>query len=218
LSVRVAPKTTGAGDGPGMMGTVTGDVPPQLRDRDAWTGGWYELAMQLGEHDAVRLQSALGVLARAAGITEPWHVQWQPDHRVWRADWNIAGLDGDHLRGQVQLPGGQQVICSVIAIRETDGDDWLLLGIPLEALGHGDPRIGGVPYDNDNGALLAWRRPIDDWFARLAEQVRVEIGFRLAAIGWEADGFVITERDMHQPRDRFYWLVWADGTYVPAAG
>ncbi len=32
-----------------MMGTVTGDVPPQLRDRDAWTGGWYELAMQLGE-------------------------------------------------------------------------------------------------------------------------------------------------------------------------
>ena len=173
--------------------------------------------MQLGEHDDVRLQAAVGVLARAADISGPWHVQWQPD-RVWRADWSVADLEGNHLRGQVQLPGGQQVICAVIAIRKSNGDDWLLLGIPLEALGRGDARIGGFPFDPDNGASLAWRRPIDDWFARLAEEVRLEAGFLLAAIGWEADGFVITEANVHQIRDRPYGLVLADGTYLPAAG
>ena len=141
-----------------------------------------------------------------------------PDHRVWRVDWNIAGLDGDHLRGQVQLPGGQHVICAVIASRESGGDDWLLLGIPLEALGRGDARIGGFPFDPDIEASLAWRRPIDDWFARLAEEVRLEVWFLLAAIGWEADGFATAEANVHQPRDRPYALVLADGTYLPAAG
>ena len=198
-----------------MMGTVTGDFPPQLCDRDAWTGGFYELAMKLGEHDDARLQSAVGVLARAAGITGPWHVQWQPD-RVRRADWSVADLAAAQLRGQVQLPSGQQVICAVIAIRESDGDDWLLLGIPLEALGRGDARIGGFPFDPDNGASVAWRRPIDDWFARLADEVRLQAGFRLAAIGWEASGLVCAETQVHEPEDRPYALVLTDGTYLPA--
>lgn len=199
-----------------MMGTVTGDLPPQLRDRDAWTGGFYELAMNLGEHDDARLQSAVGVLARAAGITGPWHVQWHPD-RVRRADWSVTDLAAAQLRGQVQLPNGQQVICAVIAIRESDGDDWLLLGIPLEALGRGDARVGGFPFDPDNGTSVAWRRPIDDWFARLADEVRLQAGFRLAAIGWEASGFVCAETLVHQPQDRPYALVLTDGTYLPAA-
>jgi hypothetical protein len=80
------------------------------------------------------------------------------------------------------------------------------------------PRSGGFPFDDDTGASLAWRRPIDDWFVRLAEEVRLEVGFRLEAIGWEADGFVTAEANVYQPRDRPYGLVLADGTYLPAAG
>jgi len=115
------------------MVTVTSDLPPQLCERDAWTGGFYELAMQLGERDDVRLQAAVGVLARRAGITGPWHVQWQPD-RVRPVSWSSADLVAGQLRGQAQLPGGQQVICAVAAVREDRGDDWLDLCIPLEAL------------------------------------------------------------------------------------
>src|SRR5579859_7388708 len=160
-----------------MMITVTDDLPPQLRDRDAWTGGFYELAIQLGERDDMRLQAAVTVLTRTAGITGPWHVQWQPD-LVLRASWTIADLAAGQLAGQVELPGGQQVICAVVAVREDHGDDWLDLCIPLEALGRGDARIGGFPFEPDNGASLAWRRPIDNWFARLADDIRQETGFR----------------------------------------
>lgn len=200
-----------------MMVTVTSDLPPQLCDRDAWTGGFYELAMQLGERDDVRLQAAAGVLARAAGITGPWHVQWQPD-RVRCVSWNIADLAAGQLRGQVQLPGGQQVICAVTAVREDHGDDWLDLSIPLEALGRGDARIGGFPFGPDGGdTSLRWRRPVDDWLARLAGEVRQQTGFRHAVIGFEVSGSIRAETLKNQPEGRPYALVLANGTYLSAA-
>lgn len=200
-----------------MMVTVTSDLPSQLCDRDAWTGGFYELAMHLGERDDVRLQAAVGVLARAAGITGPWHIQWQPD-RVRRVSWNIADLAAGQLRGQVQLPGRQQVICAMTAVREDHGDDWLDLSIPLEALGRDDARIGGYPFGPDGGdASLRWRRPIDDWLARVAGEVRQETGFRHAVIGFEVSGSTRAETLNDKPEDRTYALVLANGTYLPAA-
>ena len=197
------------------MVTVTSDLPPQLCERDAWTGGFYELAMQLGERDDVRLQVAVGVLARRAGITGPWHVQWQPD-RVRPVSWSSADLVAGQLRGQAQLPGGQQVICAVAAVREDRGDDWLDLCIPLEALGRGDARIGGFPFEPDGGASLSWRRPIDDWLARLADEIRQETGFRHAVIGFEVSGSVRAETLTDQPEDRPYALViWVSKELSP---
>jgi hypothetical protein len=106
----------------------------------------------------------------------------------------------------------------VVAVREDHGDDWLDLCIPLEALSRGDARIGGFPFEPDSGASLAWRRPIDDWFARLAEDVRQETGFCHAVIGFEISGSVRAETLMDQPEDRRpYALVLASGTYLPAA-
>jgi hypothetical protein len=199
-----------------MMSVMTSSPPPQLSDRDAWTGGYYELAMQLGERDDVRLQAALDVLVRMAGIAGPWHVQWQPD-RVRPVSWSVAGLEAGHLCGQVQLPGGEPVICAVIAVRCDDGDDWLDLCIPLEALCRRDARIGGFPFAPDHGTSLTWRQPIDGWFARLAGEVRQEAAFRLAVIGFEVSGTVEAEELAVEPGMRSYALVLADGTYLPAA-
>jgi hypothetical protein len=132
-----------------------------MQDREAWIGGFYELAIQLGPRDDARLGLAVRVLAEAASIKGPWHVQWEPD-KAQAADWTVAERSWGQLRGLVALPGGQHVICSVIAVREEDGDDWLLLGIPIEALGRVDAWIGGYPFEPDDNASLAWRQPIDD--------------------------------------------------------
>lgn len=199
-----------------MMITVTSDVPPKLRDRDAWNGGFYELAIQLGERDDARLQAAITVLARAAGITGPWHVQWQPAG-VQRVSWSVADLEDGHLCGQVQLPSGQQVICAMVGIGLDHDWGWLALCIPLEALSRGDARIGAYPFEDDDGASLSWRRPIDDWFAHLAEEVRQETGFLCAGIGFEVDGWVREETLSDPPEGLHYALVLADGTYLPAA-
>jgi hypothetical protein len=198
-----------------MMFAMTREPPPRLSDRDAWTGGYYELAMQLGERDDVRLQAALAVLARAAGIAGPWHVQWQPD-RVRQVSWTVADLEAGALRGQLQLPYGEPMICAVFGVREDDGDDWLDLSIPLEALGRSDGRIGGFPFEPEGSDSLTWRRPIDDWFARLAGEVRQETAFRLAVIGFEVSGEVRAEELADKPEIRPDALVLADGTYLPA--
>jgi hypothetical protein len=198
------------------MFAMTGEPPPQLSDRDAWTGGFYELAMQLGESDDVRLQAALGVLAGAAGIAGPWHVQWQPG-RIRRVSWTVADLEEGLLRGQIRLPDGEPMICAVAGVREDHGDDWLDLCIPLEALCRSDARIGGFPFAPDGGTSLAWRQPIDDWLARLAGEVRQETAFRLAAIGFEVSGEVRAEELASELEARPYALVLADGTYLPAA-
>jgi len=109
------------------------------------------------------------------------------------------------------------VICAVFAAREDHGDDWLDLSIPLEALGRGDARIGGFPFEPDGGASLTWRRLIDEWLARLADEVRQATGFRHAVIGFEISGSVPAETLRDQPEDRPYALVLVNGTYLPAA-
>ena len=110
------------------------------------------------------------------------------------------------------------MICAVYALREYPvDDDWLGLYFPLAALGWGDARVGAYPFGRDTSASLAWRRPIDDWLAALAGEVRRAVGFRCAGIGVE----VTEDVDAYKPEDeaasRSYALVLADGTYLPAA-
>lgn len=189
-----------------------------LRDRDAWTGGFYELAVQLGKPDDGRLEAAMGALARAAGAEGPWQVQWDPDLFA-PASWTVADLDRcGHLRGLVMLPDGQRAICSVIRVREQDGDDWLDLCLPLEALGQLDARVGGYPFGPDGGPVsLAWRRPVDDWLTGIARQVARACPFRMAAIGFEVSGSIRAEDLADAVRgDRAYALLLADGTCLAA--
>lgn len=179
----------------------------------------------------MQLQAAIGILAQAADIAGPWHAQWALNS-IEPVSWTVADLEKHHLSGQLQLPDGRLVICAMIGIcLDHDDDGWLALCIPLEALGRGDPRVGAFPFDDDDSASLTWRRPIDDWFAYLAGEVRAETGFRLAVIGWEAscwfrteivgDEFEIREVGITSPfsrdRDRAHALVLTDGSYLPAA-
>ena len=199
------------------MHIVDDALSPELSDRDAWTGGYYELSIQLGTTDDSRMQAAVPFLAGVAGIDGPWHIQWQPD-RIQRAEWSIEDLSMGHLCGMVTLPDGQQAICAVLAAGEANGDDWLDLCLPLEALARRDGRIGGFPFEPDpDHRSLAWRLPIDDWFARIAREVNQAVGFRLAAIGFEISGSVRAESvPKLAAAERPYGMVLRDGTYLRA--
>jgi hypothetical protein len=189
-----------------------------LCDREAWSGGFYELSIQLGPADDERLGQGVRALAGAGSLDGPWHVQWQPD-RIAPAAWTVAGLSRGHLRGLVTLPGGQRGICSVVCVREEGGDDWLDLCLPLEALSRLDVRVGGFPFGPDGGsASLAWRRPVDDWLAGVAGRVREACGFRLAVIGFEVSGQVRAEEMAGGiPAERGYALLLpGEAGHLPA--
>jgi hypothetical protein len=198
------------------MLVMTSEVPAALTDPDEKTGGYYELSIWLGDRDDARLQTAIEALARAAGVTGPWREQ--PDGFV-PASWtvaDVAGEEGGGVWGEVELPDGRTLICFVLSIRYSDGGDWLDLSIPTTALANSDGRVGGYPFGPDCGPQsLAWRLPLDAWFASLAAQVREVTGFRQAVIGHEISGEAV-ESPAPSPADRPDGIVLADGTYLPA--
>ena len=177
-----------------MMAAMKDAVAQLLGDRDAWAGSNYQLAIRLGAPNDAVLQTATRALLRAAGIEGLWRNA--PDHpeRIEGDTWTLQP-DDDHLYGVVELPSGQSVICGVMAIRYEGDDDWLYLDLPLAALGRLDARIGAYPFGADGEASsLAWRKPLDEWLAQLAFEVRGAVSFKLALIGVEVDEDEVSSR------------------------
>lgn len=197
-----------------MMAAMTDDVATLLGDRDAWDGGFYELAIWLGAPDDAILQTATRALLGAAGIDTLWRNAPKHPQRIEGDTWTLQP-DTGHLSGLVELPSGRSVICGVMAIRYERDDDWLYLDLPLAALRRLDARIGLYPLVGADVSSLAWRKPLDNWLAQIAVEVRRAVSFKLALIGWEVDEDGIS---VANPRQKGCWVsvVTADGTYLPA--
>lgn len=159
---------------------------------DNWHGGFYELAIEVGDHSDERLGRALDALWRAAGISGCYGSrECEPgDQAVVGCTLESLEQFG-HLRGVVQLPAGPVVVCGAVAIREDSGPDWLDFYLPLGALARADPRVGAFPFGSDGGTVsMVWRQPIDAWLASIGMQVYGSVDYRLGLIGCEASGQV----------------------------
>jgi hypothetical protein len=164
------------------------------------------------------LQTATRALLSAAGIDGLWRNAPEHPEQIEGDTWTLRDMSGArHLHGLVQLPSGQAVICGVTAIRELGGgDDWLYVYLPLAALRRLDTRIGAYPFGPDGlPSSLTWRKPLDDWLARLAIEVRRAVSFKLALIGFEVDVDEVLAT-MSLQKDRRACVVMANGTYLPA--
>lgn len=158
---------------------MTDPAAPTVADN--WDGGFYELALELGDTDDDRLEHAVGALWSSARV----HGRYAPDPM------GMVPAPSGHLRGLVDLPNGVRMVCGAIAIREDEGADWLDFYLPVGALAGTHPRVRGFPFGEDGGpASLEWRRPIDDWLVRVATDVYAEVDFRLGLIGFEVSGDV----------------------------
>ena len=93
-----------------------------------------------------------------------------------------------HLRGTAELPGGHRVVCGSVIIREElTPRDWLDFSIPLGALSRADARVGG--FAGESGIkTLAWRLPIDEWFAGMGSRIYRSAAFEYGLIGFEVSG------------------------------
>jgi hypothetical protein len=159
-------------------------------DEENWHGGFYELAILLGDRDDVRLDAAIGAVwadPRVDGCYADRHREPADQERV---PCTLEALDEvDHLRGIALLPDGQRVVCGTVIIREEESRmDWLDFYVPAGALARVDPRVGGYPFGGDKGGSLVWRTPIDDWLAEVAGRVYAAASFTYALIGFEASG------------------------------
>src|SRR5579875_3515750 len=105
-------------------------------DPDTWIGGFYELSIQLGERDDVRLRAAMDAITAHPQITGwyrrkdiaateqvrivPTHTELQPSR---------------HFYGLVSLPGYPPLACGCLVVRYDPGAiDWFTVYIPMGAL------------------------------------------------------------------------------------
>lgn len=190
---------------------------------DNWLGGFYELALELGDTSDARLEAALSALWSAAGVEGCYGSRHVPPPDQQTVPCTLASLlRFGHLRGVVRLPNGAPIVCGVVTIREDNGPDWLDFYLPLGALGRAEPRSNEhmVGDPSSGSASLAWRRPIDDWMAGLGARVYTAAGFRLGLIGHEVSGqayAATTAANPPTPRGIGY-LIPRDGqvSYLPA--
>lgn len=159
--------------------------PDDMSFSENWSGGFYELVLELGPADDARLDRAVRALWRAADVRGCRPEHDQPDVEP-SAD---ALLAAGHLRGTVTLPSRARVVCGGFASRfEDDDTDELELYLPLGALTRVDRRIRAFPFDEHSGAeSLQWREPLDRWLADVAGAVHAEVPLRRALIGFEVD-------------------------------
>jgi hypothetical protein len=161
-----------------------------MDDGSNWIGFFYELAIELGPRDDVRLERLLVSIWRLAGATGPFVSSDDGPSRP--AALNVDGLS-QLLHGVVRLPNGSEVVCGAMVLR-AEGPDWFpdcfIFYIPEGALERADPRVAGGRED----ASLEWRRPLDRWLADLALRAYTETPFEFAVIGEEASAFLDKER------------------------
>jgi hypothetical protein len=162
--------------------------PADLQDPENWTGGCYELEIELGHRDDARLRTALREMWRLAAVEG-----CLSRHDLRPFSFTSDALpDGGAFCGVVRLPTRHPIVCIGGTVREENGPDWLSLGLPLGALARLDPRVRGFPFPPDDDGSLTWRRDIDDWLAEIAQNLFHAVPFPLGLIGVEVSGTVRT--------------------------
>lgn len=185
--------------------------PAQLDDPENWHGGFYELAIELGPPDDMRLEQALRTLWGLASVEGCFTVLTRNPLQHGPADLTLATLEASYLHGIVRIPPGQRITCGAITVREEDGPDWLVFVLPLGSLSRADRRVGAYPFGDELGEdSFAWRRGIDEWLATIAMQLYAVVPFELALIGFDASGEVSArELAAGVPAERWFGMVTA---------
>ena len=169
--------------------------PTDFLDDENWRGGYYELAIDLGERtdseSDARIVAALKSMWSDPTLEGCYLDRWHSRSEQPRVP--AVPIDVQEpvpLYGVATLPDGPRVVCVSHVIREIGADvtphDWLDLCLPTGALGRVDDRIGGYPFGEDQS--LEWRAPIDAWFFRIAANVFEAAGLRVALMGFEVSG------------------------------
>ncbi|MFG2901940.1 hypothetical protein ACGFZH_33265 [Streptomyces zaomyceticus] len=157
--------------------------PSGFRDRTNWSGGYYELAIEVGSSDDARIQACLSALWSAADIRGCFGRRDREPEEQDPVPCTVGSLTefGD-LLGQVRLPTGGLVVCGCVAIRGgDDSSDWLDFYVPVGAL----ERAGLAHWD---GRPFFRSDVMDEWLAAIGAEVFRSASFGLGVIGFEVSG------------------------------
>lgn len=199
-----------------LAGCGIGDddvVSPLFTHTDAWTGGDYDLEIDLGCRSDACLGGALGALWSHPDLRGPFaHDDVEP------AEQAAVAPDGNEVQfGVARVPGGAEVACRCVAVANDEEGDLVVLGLPLGSLSQAWPQVGGYPFlDVDEGpeTTQSWQEPLESWLGaiglHIAQHAPCEAGF----VCFEGPGLFNVDlaswRRSGIPDERPYGLLWPD--------
>ncbi len=157
--------------------------PSTFRSPEAWSGGHYELAILLGEHDDDRASSAAMRLWSHPLIDGPYASKRELSETQHRVD-PVQVLERG-LYGTADLTPGIRVPCGSVLTRFDDGSDWIQLYLPMGSISAWF-RTDGFPFDSDD-QRQRWEDDLDSWLIEVAKHVFAGTRFELALVGFEVD-------------------------------
>ena len=153
-----------------------------------WSGGFFGLALELGERSDARLAQALEACWAYEGL-EGCYLErgLEPAEQVATPATLPLLEERVHLWGVATLSDDERVPCGTVSVREDDGPDWLDFYLPMGALAHTYDTVGGFPFGNEAQAQL-WQEPLEHWLTGLGKHVYAAVPYRLGLIGFEVSG------------------------------
>jgi hypothetical protein len=191
-----------------VMGKENMDDRP-FTTNDAWFGGFYELALEVGPRSDDQLRAALTALWAHPDLDGCFlDRSREPDNQLSAQPDRLE--EGSHLLGIAHLPNGSRVACGSCLIREGDaGPDWLDFYLPMGSLGTAYP-VGGFPFGTEADWPGSWRFEVEDWLAGVGLGVARSALFRLGLIGFEVSGqaYAADVAEHGIPAERFIGYLW----------
>lgn len=177
-------------------------------DEQAWLGGYYELALELGPRSDRLLTSGITRLWEHPALDGCYLARdLEPDRQKAVAPCLLP--ESGFLYGVLRLPNGKQVACGSCIIREDDGPDWLTLGIPMGSLGTAYP-VDGYPFNGNKEQDELWRPDLDQWLADLGAWIAAAVPFQLGLVGHEVscEAYAAQVAKTGVPAERFFGYLW----------
>jgi len=182
---------------------------------DAWNGGFYELALEVGLCSDDMLRAALAAVWSHPDLEGCFADRGREPRDQPRMTPNCLE-SASHLFGVAHLPNGSRVACGTCLIREADdGPDRLVFYLPMGSLGAVYP-AGPFPFGSERDWPGPWRYELEDWLAEVGLFIARSVPFRLGLIGFEVSGTAYAADIAAQgiPAERFVGYLWPSGGAV----
>jgi hypothetical protein len=150
---------------------------------DVWSGGDFELSIQLGPHDNVKLGRALTALWSHPTLVGCYLENTKDPTQQRRVSPETQPLVSQ-LFGTATAPNGCTVVCASLPMRYETGTDYLYFSVPLGSMGRAY-EMGGYPFSDCLDS--EWPTVVSEWYRDIGEAVYDAAGFQLAVIGHEVD-------------------------------
>jgi hypothetical protein len=153
-----------------------------LTHPDAWLGGSFDLAIELGPPDLARIQAAMEALWDFPDLDGIYLDRERQTNDQLR--YSADQIDHKSGFGIARLPDGKFAPCDARLVEEgDDGSDWLYLCLPLGGLRNYFPTAS----DGISPTSLATEQAIvqlEQWIANIGQFVCKRVPFRLGVIGF----------------------------------